>query len=278
MGDTFDADGMDEGNSNEYQECDKMNEIISTMLLKQVEELINGGKIEKIETDEQLANIVDLGKRAKKIRLDTVTEGKAYTDKLYRPYKEAISFVKTKVDALERLEANIALVTGNYQAEKMRIAREAQEKADREAEEKRRELALAEQKHIEEEEALRVEAEKKYAAGDIEGGNTATECANIAIQEACKIEEQIHEVEAVPVATVFKPAGLSVKTKLVARVSDYRQAMKWLVDNNEWGYLEGSAFRGLVDSAVKKIADRASDKESFKVAGASVTETTIGKF
>jgi hypothetical protein len=55
-------------------------------------------------------------------------------------------------------------------------------------------------------------------------------------------------------------------------------AMKYLVDNAEWGYMEGSAFRNLVDSAVKKIADRAENRDAFKVSGAVVREESAGRF
>jgi hypothetical protein len=66
--------------------------------------------------------------------------------------------------------------------------------------------------------------------------------------------------------------------KLVATVNDYRMAMAWLVKNNEWGYLEGAAFRSLVDSAIKKIADKAQSKNHFQVDGAVVREESAGRF
>ena len=272
---TFDTDGQDEGNGNEYQEPTS---IISISLLKQVEELINGAKLTVIENDTELTNAVELGKRVRTIRQDTDNEGAKYVKPLFEKYKEARDYVSTKVEALKAVESNIAKVAGVYQIKKEREAREAREKAEREAEEKRRELALLEQKRIEEEEALRKEAEEKYNAGKIEEGNVANDCANIAVQEAQQIEQQIQEVEAVPVPTVYRPKGFSAKMKLVATVNDYRMAMKYLVDNSEWGYLEGSAFRNLVDAAVKKIADRAENKDAFKVAGAVVREESAGRF
>jgi hypothetical protein len=290
---TFDTDGQDEGNSNEYMEniiAPQINQvesltgekqgtsIISASLLKQVEELINGAKLTLIENDTELTNAVELGKRARKIRQDLESDGKKVVEPLYKAYVEKRDYVSTKVDAIKSVESNIAKVASAYQVKKEREAREAREKAERDAAEKRRELALLEEQRIAEEEALRKEAEEKYSAGKIEEGNIANDCANIAIREAQQIEQQIHEVEAVPVAQVFRPKGFSAKMKLVATVNDYRVAMKYLVDNNEWGYLEGSAFRNLVDSAVKKIADRAENKDSFKVAGAVVREESAGRF
>lgn len=108
--------------------------------------------------------------------------------------------------------------------------------------------------------------------------NTANEVADIAIKEAAVIETQIQEVVPDVVVPIYNPKGLSTKRKLVATVTDYRAVIKWIVDNKEYGLIEGAAFKSLIEAAAKKYAGNIADKSSFKMDGAVCKEETLGWF
>lgn len=306
--------------------------IISTDLLKQVEELISGASIVKIENDLQLESIVSLGKQVKAVRIETEKQGKANVDPLYKTYKEAQSFVSGKVEALKAVEKNIADVTGTYQNEKQETARKEQERLIDEARQKQIALADTQNSRIAEEEALREEAAAKLVDADallvemdkikeeaeskkekssipsiteaerivllrevdslrrtyaalqtkrnalIAEYNTTSAVADIAIEEAKQIQVAITETTPEVVAPVYNPQGLSIKKKLVASVTDYRAALKWLVDNNMFAYLDSAALRGVVSTACNKFAASCNSKADFKITGAICTEEIKGKF
>lgn len=309
-----------------------MTNIISTDLLKQVEELISGASIVKIENDLQLESIVSLGKQVKAVRIETEKQGKANVDPLYKTYKEAQSFVSGKVESLKAVEKNIADVTGTYQNEKQEAARKEQERLIDEARQKQIALADTQNTRIAEEEALREEAAAKLVDADallvemdkikeeaeskkekssvpsiteaerivllrevdslrrtyaalqtkrnalIAEYNTTSAVADIAIEEAKQIEIAIAETTPEVVAPVYNPQGLSIKKKLVASVTDYRAALKWLVDNNMFTYLDSAALRGVVSTACNKFAASCNSKADFKITGAICTEEIKGKF
>lgn len=92
---------------------------------------------------------------------------------------------------------------------------------------------------------------------------TAHEVADIAIDEAVQAAQQVYE--ALPVQQV-QMTGPKVKEKYSAVVTDFRAALKYLVDNGEWAYLEGTVkFREVVQSACDKMAS--SLQKNYKVTG-----------
>lgn len=341
MSDTFDTDGQDEGNSNEYKQEDSAKKtIIPANLLKDVNDLLSGAKIVKIENDVQCDNIVALGKTAKALRIETEKTGKVNIDPLYKTYKDAQSFVADKVDALKAIEKNVADVTGKYQFDKQEFARKEQLRLIEEARQKQIALADAQNARIADEEALREEALAKLADADallaelekiqieaaakkesmlnlsnttshdvvaqgaellvmqreveslrrsyaamqakrnalIAESNTANTVADIAIEEAKEIETAIINTAPEVAAPAYSTPGLSLKKKLAATITDYRAVLKWIVDNGEWGLIEGAAFRSMVDAGAKKYCANLADKSAFKMAGAICKEEVSGRF
>jgi len=108
--------------------------------------------------------------------------------------------------------------------------------------------------------------------------NTANMVADIAIEEAKEIETAIIEIVPDVAAPAYSTPGLSLKKKLAATITDYRAVLKWIIDNGEWGLIEGAAFRSMVDSAAKKYCSNLADKGAFKMAGAICKEEISGRF
>jgi len=109
--------------------------------------------------------------------------------------------------------------------------------------------------------------------------NTANTVADIAIEEAKEIEVVIQKTaEPAYIPPIQLSDGLTGKTKLVATIKDYRAVLKWIIDNGEWGLIEGAAFRSMVDSAAKKYCSNLADKGAFKMNGAICKEEVSGRF
>jgi DNA repair exonuclease SbcCD ATPase subunit len=177
----FDVEGQDEGHSNEFteeqHETEKTEELgdalvslggclISAILIKQVEELLNGGRLEKISNNEELENSVKLLSQCKKVRKDFEVEG----EKLVAPKREAYQTVqkavKEKVDALKSLEDNLGNKGAEFQKlERERLAKEQKDRDEKAAAERKR-LAAIEDAKIAEEEELRAKSDEKLASVD----------------------------------------------------------------------------------------------------------------
>jgi len=108
--------------------------------------------------------------------------------------------------------------------------------------------------------------------------NTANTVADIAIEEAKEIETAIINTAPEVAAPAYSTPGLSLKKKLTATITDYRAVLKWVIDNGEWGLIEGAAFRSMVDSAAKKYCSNLADKSAFKMNGAICKEEVSGRF
>lgn len=108
--------------------------------------------------------------------------------------------------------------------------------------------------------------------------NTANTVADIAIAEAKEIETAIINTAPEVAAPAYSTPGLSLKKKLAATITDYRAVLKWIVDNGEWGLIEGAAFRSMVDAGAKKYCSNLADKSAFKMAGAICKEEVSGRF
>jgi len=108
--------------------------------------------------------------------------------------------------------------------------------------------------------------------------NTANTVADIAIEEAKEIETAIINTASEVAAPAYSTPGLSLKKKLAATITDYRAVLKWIVDNGEWGLIEGAAFRSMVDAGAKKYCANLADKSAFKMAGAICKEEVSGRF
>lgn len=177
----FDVDGQDEGHSSEFteerHETEKVEEpgnklvslggcLISSILMKQVEELLNGGRLEKISNNEEFENSIRMLSQTKKVRKDFEVE----SEKLIAPKREAYQLVqkaaKAKIDALLSLEDNFGNKGAEFQkSERERLAREQRERDEKAAAERKR-LAAIEDAKIAEEEELRARSDEKLAGVD----------------------------------------------------------------------------------------------------------------
>lgn len=288
MSDIFDTDGQDEGNSNEYQEANNMgtfndhgqnignSELVDASLLKQVTELINGARIEKISNNQELEASVTLLQQVKRTRKDFEAVQDAKVKPLYETYKETLAYFKSRVDALKQLEDNIGNKGAEYQkSERLRIEREARE-AEQARLEQVRLLELEKQKLFEQEELLRKEAEAKFDSNDNQAGNLANETADIAIQEVNAIEEKIIEVVSTPIVQqkVYTPSSFKGKTEYFAIVENHWEALKMLVVTDQRGYLDSEGLRKAVESACNKMAKNM--QGNFKLVGCRLGEKEVG--
>jgi len=149
------------------KEPEQPKSIVSTALAKQVEELLSGARIEKIASDEELTNSVNLLSKLKKTRKDLETEKEKNVSPLYEKYLEAHKAYKTKIDALLSLEDNIGNKGAEWQkSERIRIEKEAEAQRQKIAAEKKR-LSDIEDAKILEEEKLRMAAEEKLNSVDL---------------------------------------------------------------------------------------------------------------
>lgn len=258
--------------------------IISVDLLRQVDDLLNGARLERIDTDEQLRASVELLKVAKRTAADLETERKTRVAPLNARLDEINAEYKAKSLPLKGLVDNIAKVGADYQFEQRRKEEEARREAERKAEEERRRLAEIESKRLADEERLRREAEEKIkaaeaATGDkreelIESANLASSVADTAAQEAVEAAKAIDtvRVDVTSIPKAITPSGFNARVKFGAKVRNYRTAMKWIVDNNEWSAIESEAFKKCVDSAMNKIAANLQDR--FNVPGVDKIESS----
>jgi predicted phage tail protein len=264
--------------------------LISADLLKQVNELLSGARIEKIESDDQLTASVNLLKQVKRTAADLESERTGRVKPLNDRVKEINDEYKSKGTALSGLAGNLSNKGAEYQHEQQRKADEARLKAEREAEAERRRLADMESKRLEEEERLRNEAIVKQAAADAatnetekaalrEEANTAAAVADIAMAEAVEAAQAVELVEVAPVVvTTIKPSGFKPSYKYSAKISNFRAAMTWIVTAGEWSHIENEAFKKIVQSAIDKVA--AYQKDAFVVPGCSLVKDAQirGKF
>lgn len=259
--------------------------VSESMQMQATELILGGGEIVSVSTDEEQLNCVEMLRKVKALAADIEAE----RDAKVRPLNEKVKAINLaykpvikeligeKEDGRSGIAGNLLKVSAEYQikkeqeaAEKERIAREEAEKI---AEAERLRLAEIEQAKIAEEEKLRAEAEALAKAAETATGDAADdlklqaavkqEAADKAIQEACKASEAVTEVVAAPVQSFRVSTPIKAKWNYLARITDVRAAMKWIVENNEWSLIEGKKFSEIVESGMKKAVKNKVDDSNF---------------
>lgn len=251
------------------------NQLIPAELAGWINELLSGARIEKISSDTELAASVELLKKTKQTLADLKKDKDAKVTPLFAEYKAALAVYTEKIEALESMAKNIGNKGAEYQLELQRAAEAERRRREAEAEAERKRLADIENKRLEEEEALRKAAIESQKAGDTEQANLNSELADIALTEATDAAEAAQTVQSAPVQEAYKPAGFKAKIEYSARLNDCRSFLKWIVDNNEFGYIEGANLTKACESAANKLAKVQQDK--FKVPGCSLVETAASR-
>lgn len=246
--------------------------MISKNLLDQINELMNGARIEKVSSNDEYHNLLTVVDLAKKTRADAEAERKRKKEPWDRGAAEVQAAFKPKIDFLDDFIKSHSSVAGRYEIEQRRIAEEEERKKIEAARSEQKRLAEIESKRLEEEERLRQEALAKQAAAEaeadpekkaalVEQANTAAAVADVAAQEAIQAAQAITEVTVERVETkIPMHRGFKAKIEYKAKVNDYRKALKGFVDTGEYGYLEGEAFKKLIDAACNKIAKNKAEK------------------
>ena len=235
------------------------NTLVSNSLAEQVAELLSGGKIEKIVTEVEYKNSIELLKRVSATRIDLEKERKEKV----APHNEILNEIngnyKVKTQSLEELEKNIKLKGAEWVREQQRIAREKEEaeKARVEAEKKR--LAQEAADKLEAEEKLRAQAE---AAKTPEESQALHDKANELLNESNKASMAIEEVKQEKVIIPVKVAGKSVKVKWTGRVDNQKNFLKHIVESDLFYLIDGAALTKLLDSAANKLADQVRDTKA----------------
>lgn len=260
---------------------------ISSDLMKHIEPLLTGSVIERVDTEEQFSNAVELCKNAKRCLAELTKEKEAVVGPKWDAYKEANGIYTPKVKALESLVDNLETVTGGYvllkkQQEEKRIALEKQKKDD----EEKAKLDAADQK-LRDEQKLRDDAKAKADLAALEkdpakkdaleqAANASAAAADTAINEAATLTKEANEAAERPVYAPLFPAakGFSAKYKYTARITDEKKALKVLLEKY-WGDLKGQKLTNLIQAACNKIAKR--DEKDFKMDGAEKVETPDAK-
>lgn len=262
--------------------------IISADPLKQVESLVSGGRIEKVENDDQLKLCVATLSTVKRTRADLEAERKAKA----KPFDDGKKIIQEeyvpKISLLDDIAKNLDSASGAYQQEQRRKEAEAKRLADEAAEKERRRLAELESKRLEEEERLRREAQAKLDAAEnaknaeerqklIDEANVSSAAADTAMQQAVEAAKagEVVVVDTVSIPRAITPLGYKSKVTYSAAVKDYRKAIAWIVENAEWAAIENQKFKDCVDAAMNKIAAYREDK--FSVPGCELVTGTKGR-
>jgi hypothetical protein len=262
--------------------------IISADLLKQVEALVSGSRIEKVETDDQLKLCVATLSTVKRTRADLEAERKTKA----KPFDDGKKIIQEeyvpKISLLDDIAGNLDSVSGAYQQKKRKEEAEAKRIADEKAAAEKKRLAELESKKLEDEERLRREAQAKLDAAEqaknaderqklIDDANASSAAADTAMQQAVEAAKagEVIVADTVSIPQTATPMGYKSKVTYSASVSDYRKAIAWIVENAEWAAIENQKFKDCVDSAMNKIAAYREDK--FSVPGCELVTGTKGR-
>ncbi len=250
--------------------------LINSDLLRCVNELLNGAKIEKVNTKDEYARCVELQTQARQCNIDLKKEHERVCGPLNKTWKAAVAEFTAKEEPLEAMIKNLGNAAGAWQMEQKRIADEKEET-------KRKRLADIENQRLVDEQKLRDDAKAKLDQAEtetdptkkaelIEKANESTEVADLALKEATDAAQKQIEVKK---ERVYAPNGFKAKFLYSATVNDFRKAMTWIVKNNEWGFLPDGKFKDCVQSACNAIAKNKED--GFAVDGAILNKVPDGK-
>ena len=226
-----------------------------------VQQLLDGAKIEKIETALQFSNANELILQTKKMenRLETI---RTDTVKPLNGRVKAVNgWFKLKTAKLSEMRVNISGVMITYEEKQKAIAAEEQRKADAAAEKERLRLAEIERKKREEEETKRQEAEALRLKAENEKNEKKRE--ELRQQAAQKEKERIAaakkaDTAAATAQTVVAPVmpvmsapvtkGRSTRKTWDMEITNVKLLKAHLIKTNQLQYLT------LNESSLKKAA------------------------
>lgn len=243
---------------------------------KDLKSFLDGAKIQKIENDLQLQNVVELTKSVKDIA-KTIEQ---HRDSLVRPkndeVKEINAYFKPAQARLDELERNCKAVVATYQKEVEQKRIEAQRKAD-EAARKERERIEAEARAIREKEEaeLRKAAEARKAAL-----NAESEAERIRLQkeaeraeakaetlnQKAEMKQSVAETVVAPIVqTVQKANGFSTVKKYRGEINDLKAFVKYCIESDQMNFIQ--VDEGAIDRVLQAT------KGAMKFPGVAVIET-----
>lgn len=260
---------------------------VSIPLFLTVKDLMNGGYIQKVSSDEEYQNCVSLVKTYGRVAKDLESEHKAAKEPWLDGGRKVDSDFKPLIEWLKEAQRLATRASSAYamEIEQKRIA--AEREAKQRAEEEQRKLLEEADRKLAEEETKRVEAEllhkaaqsaeseqekeslEKQAAEITESANADFEAATQASQAALVVEASTVDVVA-PRAKGFVPTY-----DYAAIVNDHRSALTWIVENKEWGLIESKKLRECIESAMNKKAKL--DMDKFVAPGCSLDKQPSAK-
>jgi DNA repair exonuclease SbcCD ATPase subunit len=249
---------------------------VRNLVEKDLKAFIEGAKIQKIENDMQLQNVVDLTKSIK----DLYKTIEAHRDNLVRPkndeVKEINAYFKLAQTRLDALEKNCKSVVMEYQREQEQKRIEAQRKADEAARKERERIELearAIRKKEEDERSKAEEARRKAerAKSDAERIRFEKEAEKAeykadTLGQKAETKQSIAETVIAPIVqTVTKANGFSSVKKYRGEIKDLKAFVKYCLESDQMNFV-------MIDTAALDRVIQAT-KGAMRFPGIAVIET-----